>query len=62
MGYRKKREKFYVFLLLTDPAEITWFERMYIWLRFIERNGMYPVVVLCALTQSVPQLLCKFDK
>ena len=45
---------------ISDPAEITWFERMYIWFRFIERNGMYPVVVLCALTQSVPDVLCKF--
>ena len=52
----------YAHFTISDPAEITWFERMYIWFRFIERNAMYPVVVLCALTQSVPQILCKFDK
>jgi len=37
-----------------------WFEKMYVWFRFVERNGMYPVVIICALTRSVPQILCKF--
>ncbi|XP_060592528.1 pecanex-like protein 1 [Ruditapes philippinarum] len=44
----------------TGAAKIMWFEKLYIWLRFIERNGMYPVVVLCALTRSVPEIVCKF--
>ncbi|XP_052769095.1 pecanex-like protein 1 isoform X2 [Mya arenaria] len=42
------------------PAKIMWFERVYIWFRFVERNAMYPLVVLCALTRSVPDVVCKF--
>lgn len=44
----------------TGPAKIMWFEKLYIWMRFVERNGMYPVIVLCALTRSVPDIICKF--
>ncbi|XP_053374613.1 pecanex-like protein 1 isoform X2 [Mercenaria mercenaria] len=44
----------------TGPAKIMWFEKLYIWMRFVERNGMYPVIVLCALTRSVPDVVCKF--
>ncbi|XP_033735638.1 pecanex-like protein 1 [Pecten maximus] len=40
--------------------KIMLFERFYVWLRFFERNAMYPVVFLCALTQSTPQIVCKF--
>ncbi|OWF38383.1 pecanex-like protein 1 [Mizuhopecten yessoensis] len=40
--------------------KIMLFERFYVWLRFFERNAMYPVVFLCALTRSTPQIVCKF--
>ncbi|GAB1609485.1 1,Pecanex 2,Pecanex 3, pecanex [Argonauta hians] len=43
-----------------DPAPIMCFEKVYIWLRFVERNVIYPVVFLCALTQSAPVLVKKF--
>ncbi|KAL4237244.1 hypothetical protein ACF0H5_001963 [Mactra antiquata] len=42
------------------PAVIMWFEKLYIWMRFVERNGMYPLIILCALTRSVPAIVCKF--
>ncbi|KAL3873552.1 hypothetical protein ACJMK2_036651 [Sinanodonta woodiana] len=48
------------FFEVQGPAKIMWFEKLYVWLRFIERNGMYPVIILCALTRSVPKILCKF--
>ncbi|CAI9723871.1 1,Pecanex 2,Pecanex 3, pecanex [Octopus vulgaris] len=43
-----------------DPAPIMCFEKLYIWLRFVERNIVYPVVFLCALTLSAPLLVKKF--
>ncbi|ESO87723.1 hypothetical protein LOTGIDRAFT_127487 [Lottia gigantea] len=43
-----------------EPAKIMWFERLYLWLRFIERNCLYTVVCLCALTTSAPSITCKF--
>ncbi|XP_064603904.1 pecanex-like protein 1 isoform X2 [Liolophura sinensis] len=43
-----------------DPAKVMWFEKMYIWLRFLERNVLYTVVFLCAITSSAPQIVNKF--
>ncbi|XP_048259849.1 pecanex-like protein 1 isoform X1 [Haliotis rufescens] len=43
-----------------EPAKVMLFEKMYVWLRFFERNAMYPVVCLCALTTSAPYIVCKF--
>ena len=34
-----------------------WFEKMYMWLRFFERNFMYPAVFLCALTTSAKTIV-----
>ncbi|KAJ8308590.1 hypothetical protein KUTeg_013464 [Tegillarca granosa] len=45
---------------LFRAPKIMWFEKMYLWLRFLERNVIYPVVILCALTRSTPQIVCKF--
>ncbi|XP_061167093.1 pecanex-like protein 1 [Saccostrea echinata] len=45
---------------VTVAPEIMWFEKMYVWLRFFERNVMYPAVILCALTQSTANIICKF--
>lgn len=43
-----------------EPAPVMCFEKLYIWLRFIERNIIYPVVFLCALTLSAPAIVKKF--
>ncbi|XP_064621323.1 pecanex-like protein 1 isoform X3 [Lineus longissimus] len=43
-----------------EPAKMMWFEKMYVWLRFFERNMMYPAVYLSALTSSAPKILDKF--
>lgn len=45
---------------VTVAPEIMWFEKMYVWLRFFERNVLYPAVILCALTQSSAHIICKF--
>ena len=39
-------------VFITDAARVMWFEKMYVWLRFFERNFMYPAVMLCGLTRS----------
>ena len=36
------------------------FEKLFLALRFIERNVMYPVVFMCAVTTSAPYIVCKF--
>ncbi|KAL5009342.1 hypothetical protein ScPMuIL_014923 [Solemya velum] len=48
------------FFDISGPAHIMWFEKFYVWLRFFERNVLYPVVFLCALTSSAPPIVCKF--
>ncbi|XP_056022403.1 pecanex-like protein 1 isoform X2 [Ostrea edulis] len=45
---------------VTVAPEIMWFEKMYVWLRFFERNILYPAIILCALTQSTTDIICKF--
>ncbi|KAF0296666.1 Pecanex-like protein 1 [Amphibalanus amphitrite] len=45
---------------VTEPARITWFERLYVWLCSLERNVLYPLVVLSALTVESPRLVDKF--
>uniref|UniRef100_T1IPX1 Pecanex-like protein n=1 Tax=Strigamia maritima TaxID=126957 RepID=T1IPX1_STRMM len=43
-----------------DAAKIMWFEKLFIWLWFFERNIMYPLVFLSALTKDSPQIVKKF--
>ncbi|CAH1791928.1 unnamed protein product [Owenia fusiformis] len=43
-----------------DAAKIMWFERLYVGLRFVERNVIYPTVFLSALTVSTPKIKDKF--
>ena len=42
---------------LVDAARVMWFEKMYVWLRFFERNFMYPAVLLCGLTSSAKTIV-----
>ncbi|XP_049842209.1 pecanex-like protein 1 isoform X6 [Schistocerca gregaria] len=39
-----------------QPAKLMWFEKTYVYLCFLERNVLYPVLVVSALTADAPQL------
>ncbi|MPC31806.1 Pecanex-like protein 1 [Portunus trituberculatus] len=43
-----------------DAAKIMWFERLYVWLCILEKNVVYPLLFLCALTKDAPILVRKF--
>ncbi|XP_025105785.1 pecanex-like protein 1 isoform X5 [Pomacea canaliculata] len=56
--FLKNRE--WDFFEVREPAKVMAFEKLFLALRFIERNIMYPVVFLCAVTTSAPHIVCKF--
>ena len=37
-----------------------WFEKMYLWTKFAERNVLYPLLFLAAIFDSVPTIKGKF--
>ncbi|XP_046982219.1 pecanex-like protein 1 [Schistocerca americana] len=39
-----------------QPAKLMWFEKTYVYLCFLERNVLYPVLVVSALTADAPRL------
>ncbi|KAJ8683819.1 hypothetical protein QAD02_019611 [Eretmocerus hayati] len=39
-----------------EPVKIMWFEKFYVYLCFFERNILYPVVFLAALTECSPEI------
>nr|XP_045624558.1 pecanex-like protein 1 isoform X2 [Procambarus clarkii] len=43
-----------------DAAKIMWFEKVYVWLCILEKNIVYPVLFLCALTKDAPTLVERF--
>lgn len=43
-----------------EAPKVIVIERLYLLLRFFERNILYPVVCLCATTTSAPEIICKF--
>ncbi|KAG1654166.1 Pecanex-like protein 1 [Nymphon striatum] len=43
-----------------EAAKLMWFEKCYVWLRFIERNIVYPVLFLSALTTNSPYVINRF--
>ncbi|XP_076061039.1 pecanex isoform X2 [Oratosquilla oratoria] len=43
-----------------DAAKIMWFEKLYVWLCIIEKNIVYPILFLCALTKDPPKLVTTF--
>uniref|UniRef100_A0A1Y1JUR7 Pecanex-like protein n=2 Tax=Photinus pyralis TaxID=7054 RepID=A0A1Y1JUR7_PHOPY len=42
------------------PAKVMWFERIYVYLCFLERNMLYPLIFLAALTEDSPRIVNKF--
>lgn len=45
---------------INGPAKIMWFERIYIYLCFVERNILYPLLFLSVLTEDSPKVVMKF--
>ncbi|XP_064214797.1 pecanex-like protein 1 isoform X2 [Tribolium castaneum] len=45
---------------IRGPAKIMWFERVYIYLCFVERNILYPLLFLSVLTEDSPKVVKKF--
>ncbi|XP_059482533.1 pecanex-like protein 1 isoform X2 [Neocloeon triangulifer] len=43
-----------------EAAKVMWFEKLYVVLCFLEKNFLYPVLFLGAITESAPLLLTKF--
>ena len=43
-----------------DAAKIMWFEKVYVYLCILEKNVVYPVLFLCALTKDAPSMTDKF--
>ncbi|XP_063226315.1 pecanex-like protein 1 isoform X2 [Bacillus rossius redtenbacheri] len=43
-----------------DAAKVMWFEKMYVYLCFVERNLLYPVIFVGALTKDSPVVGQKF--
>ncbi|GLV35789.1 pecanex [Carabus blaptoides fortunei] len=43
-----------------NAAKVMWFEKVYVYLCFVERNVLYPLIFLAALTQDSPTIVHKF--
>ncbi|XP_073946549.1 pecanex [Choristoneura fumiferana] len=45
---------------VTEPAKLMYFEKMFVYLCFLERNVLYPGVVVAASTQDAPLIAAKY--
>ncbi|XP_041981429.1 pecanex-like protein 1 isoform X2 [Aricia agestis] len=45
---------------VTEPAKLMYFEKIFVYLCFVERNVIYPGVVIAATTQAAPALALKY--
>ncbi|BFZ12057.1 hypothetical protein BsWGS_15095 [Bradybaena similaris] len=54
------RSKEWMYFEVKEAPKVIWIERLYLGLRFFERNVICPVVCLCATTTSAPAIICKF--
>ncbi|KZC13014.1 PREDICTED: pecanex-like protein 1 [Dufourea novaeangliae] len=45
-----------------EPVKIMWFEKAYVYLSFLERNILYPIVFLGALTECSSKIVMKFGE
>lgn len=41
-------------------ASLMWFEKFHCWLTFIEKNAIYPLVFLSAITKDTPEIINKY--
>lgn len=55
-------DRFVLFWLvkLTEHSRIMWFEKVHVWLAFVEKNILYPVVWLSTVTWHADQVANKF--
>ncbi|CAG2162264.1 unnamed protein product, partial [Oppiella nova] len=54
------RSKEYNQFEVKGPAKVMWFEKLHAWLWLIEKNIIYPLVFLSAITNDGPILLTKY--
>ncbi|KAL4715719.1 hypothetical protein ACJJTC_006298 [Scirpophaga incertulas] len=45
---------------VTEPARLMYFEKIFVYLSFLERNVLYPAVVIAATTQDAPTIAAKY--
>ncbi|XP_063385442.1 protein pecanex [Cydia fagiglandana] len=45
---------------VTEPAKLMYFEKIFVYLCFLERNVLYPGVVVAATTQDAPLIAAKY--
>ncbi|KAL0878744.1 hypothetical protein ABMA27_003791 [Loxostege sticticalis] len=45
---------------VTEPARLMCFEKIFVYLCFLERNVLYPAVVIAATTQDAPAIAAKY--
>ncbi|XP_064488891.1 pecanex-like protein 1 isoform X2 [Ornithodoros turicata] len=43
-----------------EPARVMWFEKMQVWMWFIEKNLIYPLLFLSALSVGTPEIISHF--
>lgn len=41
---------------MSDAAHVMWFEKLHVWLLFVEKNVLYPLVILNELSGSAREL------
>lgn len=43
-----------------EPARVMWFEKLQVWMWFIEKNIIYPLLFLSAVSTSTPDIINRF--
>ncbi|XP_042149195.1 pecanex-like protein 1 isoform X2 [Ixodes scapularis] len=43
-----------------EPAKVMWFEKVQVWMWFVEKNFIYPLLFLSALSVSTPDVIQRF--
>jgi hypothetical protein len=46
--------------IFEGPAKVMWFEKLHAWIWLIEKNIIYPLVFLSAITNDAPIVLNKY--
>ena len=49
-----------VITFITEHSKIMWFEKFYVWLSLAEKNILYPVVCMSAMTHHADAITTKF--
>lgn len=44
------------FVVLLAAAHVMWFEKLHVWLLFVEKNIIYPLIVLNELSSSAKNI------